>query len=169
MMLCLFPVSTAGVAGPTVVSHQLFSLIRDRGRQGGTPIPHREHRTVSLENRIHLGTVQKIGAKYFRRIRNTTAAGTTLAQADNRVKVVQAWRTAVRNAWACFPVRGDCDISHGYEIRRPARSHQPFRRPPRAIGRTEDQGCRTSSPEGSACRTSAPGSWIRPSDSALDR
>ena len=36
----------------------MFSLIRDRGRQGGTPLPHREPLTVSLENRIHLGTVQ---------------------------------------------------------------------------------------------------------------
>jgi hypothetical protein len=36
----------------------MLSLIRDMGRHGGDPIQHREHLTVSLENRFHLGTVE---------------------------------------------------------------------------------------------------------------
>ena len=58
LLPCSF--SAAGVTVVAIISHPMFSLIRDMGREVRDPIQHGEHLDVSFEDGVHLGMAEEV-------------------------------------------------------------------------------------------------------------
>jgi hypothetical protein len=54
VLFCLLAFPPVDVAVPAIIAHEMFSLVRDVGRDGCDPIKHGKHLEVALEDPVHL-------------------------------------------------------------------------------------------------------------------